>query len=70
MLAPARTPGVLIVRLNNEIVSILRTSELHGSLLAQGAELAAGTPEEFSAFIKSETARLKKVVEIAGIRVD
>jgi len=70
MLAPARTPGQLIGKLNAEIISILKTPELQASLLAQGAELATGTPEEFAAFIKSETARLKKVVEIAGIRME
>jgi tripartite-type tricarboxylate transporter receptor subunit TctC len=70
MLAPARTPGELVARLNKDMVSILRTSEMQASLLAQGAELAAGTPEEFAAFIRSETARLRKVVEIAGIRMD
>lgn len=70
MLAPARTPGELIGRLNFEIVSILRTSEMQASLLAQGAEPAAGTSEEFVVFIRSETARLKKVVETARIRMD
>ena len=70
MLAPARTPAPIIGKLNTDIVSILRTSELQSSLLAQGSELAAGTPAEFSAFIRSETARLKKVVDLAGIRME
>jgi tripartite-type tricarboxylate transporter receptor subunit TctC len=48
----------------------MKTAELRSSLLAQGAELAAGTPEEFAAFIKSETARLRTVVEVAGIRME
>jgi tripartite-type tricarboxylate transporter receptor subunit TctC len=70
MLAPARTPAPIIGKLNADLVSILRTPELQSSLLAQGAELAAGTPEEFAAFIRSETARLKKVVDVAGIRME
>jgi len=70
MLAPARTPAPIIGKLNADIVSILRTSELQSLLLAQGSELAAGTPAEFSAFIRSETARLKKVVDVAGIRME
>lgn len=70
MLAPARTPAPIISKLNADFVSILRTSELQASLLAQGSELAAGTPAEFSAFIRSETARLKKVVDVAGIRME
>ncbi len=70
MLAPARTPGQIIGKLNTDIVSILKTPELQTSLLAQGAELVAGTPQEFAAFITSETARLKKVVDLAGIRME
>lgn len=70
MLAPARTPGPIIGKLNHEIVSILKTPELQASLHAQGAEFVAGTPEEFATFIKSETARLKKVIEVAGIRAE
>lgn len=69
MLAPARTPEKLIGKLNHDVVSNLRAPDVQASLLAQGAELAAGAPEEFAAFIKSETARLKKVVETAGIRM-
>lgn len=70
MLAPGRTPRKLISKLNHDVVSIVRTSEVQALLLAQGAEHAAGTPEEFAAFMKSETARLRKVVEIAGIRMN
>ena len=70
LLAPARTPAPIIGKLNADIVSVLNTSELQSLLLAQGSELAAGTPAEFSAFIRSETARLKKVVDVAGIRME
>lgn len=70
MLAPARTPVKLIAKLNSDVVSHLRSSEMQESLLGQGAEVAAGTSEEFAVFIRSETARLKKVVETAGIRMN
>jgi tripartite-type tricarboxylate transporter receptor subunit TctC len=29
-----------------------------------------GTPEEFGAFIRSETVRFKKVIELAGLRAE
>jgi tripartite-type tricarboxylate transporter receptor subunit TctC len=41
---------------------------MKSALFEQGAEPAAGTPEEFEAFIRSETLRFKKVIEVAGIR--
>jgi len=70
MLAPVRTPAALIVKLNREIVEILQSPAMQATLRAQGAEPAPGTPEEFAAYIQSETVKLKKVIEVAGIRAD
>ena len=46
----------------------LRTSGMNFVLLERGAEPVAGTPEEFGAFIRSETVRLKKMIELADIQ--
>jgi tripartite-type tricarboxylate transporter receptor subunit TctC len=70
MLAPARTPPALVARLNREIVEILRSSEMRTTLLAQGAEAAPGTPDEFAAFISSESAKMKKLIEVTGMRAE
>lgn len=70
MLAPARTPAALIAKLNRDVVAILQTPELKAALLLHGAEPAPGTAEQFAAFIRSETARLKKLIDVAGIRVE
>lgn len=70
MFAPARTPSDLIGRLNRDMVEILRTPASQAWLLAQGAEPSPGTPQAFAAFVKSETAKWKKVIEASGTRVD
>lgn len=70
MLAPARTPVPLIARLNRDIVQILNTTAMQSTLRAQGAEPAPGTPAEFAAFIRSETTKYGKVVQIAGMHVE
>jgi tripartite-type tricarboxylate transporter receptor subunit TctC len=70
MLAPARTPPALIPRLNREIGEILKTPDMKKTLFAQGAEARPGTPEEFSAFINSESGKMKKLIELTGMRVD
>ena len=70
MLAPAQTPAALVSRLNREMVEILQTPVMRNVLLAQGAEPAPGTPDEFTAFIKTETVKLNKVIELAGIRAE
>jgi len=70
LLAPARTPPAVIAKLNHDIGEILRTPEMRATLLAQGAEAAPGTPEEFAAFITSESAKMKSLVELTGMRAD
>jgi tripartite-type tricarboxylate transporter receptor subunit TctC len=70
MLAPARTPPALVGRLNRDIGEILRTPAMRATMLAQGAEAAAGTQEEFAAFIASESAKMKKLIELTGMRAD
>jgi tripartite-type tricarboxylate transporter receptor subunit TctC len=41
---------------------------MRASLLDQGAEPVPGTPEEFAAFIKSETLKWGRVIKTAGIK--
>jgi tripartite-type tricarboxylate transporter receptor subunit TctC len=62
MLARARTPATLIGRLNREIGDVVRAPFMRTALLTQGAEPTPGSPQEFSAFIKLETAKLGKVM--------
>ena len=68
--SPARTPPALVARLNRDIGEILRSSAMRATLLAQGAEAAPGTPDEFAAFIDSESASMKKLIELTGMRAE
>jgi tripartite-type tricarboxylate transporter receptor subunit TctC len=70
MLAPARTPVALIERLNRDINDVLRTSMIRTTLLAQGAEPAPGTPQEFAAFMRNETMKLGKLIDQIGLRAE
>ena len=68
MLAPAATPRELIVRLNAELTKALTAPDLKERLGAAGIEPMTSTPEQFAAFIKSETVRYAKVIKDAGIK--
>jgi tripartite-type tricarboxylate transporter receptor subunit TctC len=68
MLAPAATPHEIISRLNGELTKALSAPDLKERLAAAGIEPVTGTPEQFAAFIKSETARFAKVIKEAGIK--
>ena len=68
LLTPVRTPAALVARLNREVVDILQAPLLRSILLEQGSEPRPGAPEEFAAFIKSETVKWGKVIKTAGIK--
>jgi len=67
IVAPAGTPRAAIDRLNAAVKKIVATPELKARLDAEGAQAAAGTPEEFGAFIASEMERWGAVLRKAGI---
>jgi tripartite-type tricarboxylate transporter receptor subunit TctC len=68
LLAPAGTPKEIIARLNREAVAVLRSPEIAARLANDGTEIVAGTPEEFGAYLRSETEKWAKVVKAAGIK--
>ncbi len=66
--APAKTPEAVIAKLNQEIVRVLNRAEVKERFVSTGVETVGSTPEEFGATVKSEMARLGKVIRDAGIR--
>jgi tripartite-type tricarboxylate transporter receptor subunit TctC len=70
VLAPAGAPKAIITKLNAEIVKILGMPDVKERLSAVGIETLGSTPEQFAAFIKSETAKWAKVVKASGARLD
>jgi tripartite-type tricarboxylate transporter receptor subunit TctC len=70
VLAPKATPRGVVMKLNGEIVAILRLPEVKDRLLAEGAEPVGNSPEQFGEFIKSEIAKWGKVIRAAGLRAE
>lgn len=70
LLAPAGTPKDVLARLNTEAVRALRSPDVADKLSSQGAEPAPGSPEEFTAFIRSEIEKWTKVVKAANMQVE
>ena len=68
--APAKIPVAIINRLNQEMVRLLRQPDVKEKFLATGVEPAGNSPEEFAAYIKSDMARLNKLIKDAGIKVE
>ena len=70
ILAPAKTPGPVISRLNEGLVRILNRNDVKERFLGAGIETVGSTPQEFAITIKTEMDRLGKVIKDAGIRGD
>jgi tripartite-type tricarboxylate transporter receptor subunit TctC len=68
MFAPAATPAAIISRLNDEVVRVLKKPEVKDRFFSIGVEAVGSSPEEFAATVKSEMARLGKMLRDAGIR--
>jgi len=67
MVAPAGTPKEIIATLNKAAVAALKDPAVVSKLSSQGAILVGDTPDEFRAFIASETAKWAKVIKDAGV---
>jgi tripartite-type tricarboxylate transporter receptor subunit TctC len=70
MLAPAGTPPAVIAKLNRDIGEIMQTPAMQATLLAQGASVAVGTPAQFGAYISSESDKMKRLIELTGMRAE
>jgi tripartite-type tricarboxylate transporter receptor subunit TctC len=68
VIVPAGTPRAIVERLNREINAVLAIPEQRESIVANGGEVAGGTPEAFRDFIRGETAKWGEVVRTAKIQ--
>ncbi len=64
------TPAAIINRLNQEIVRFTALTEVKDKFTSAGIEMTGSTPDQFTAIIKSDVARLSKVIKDAGIHSD
>lgn len=70
VLATAGTSKAIVAHLYRELLKVVSMPDAQEALKREGLELSTGTPEEFAALIKSETALWAKVIKEAGIRAD
>ena len=70
LFAPAGTPPEIVRRWNAEVMRIMRSPDIQARLPVDGARFTPNTPEQFSAFVKSEIAKWAPVVRASGARVE
>lgn len=69
VLAPAKTPEKIIIRLSTEISKVMQMSDVKTRLQSDGAVPIGGTPEQFAVYLEAQIGKWAKVVQAAGIQV-
>ena len=68
--APAGTPAAAVSRLNAETVKALQQPAMRELLAKQGVDPAGGTPEQFAAHMRAETAKWSRLIRDAKMRIE
>jgi tripartite-type tricarboxylate transporter receptor subunit TctC len=68
--APAGTPREVIARLADETRKALGAEEARTLLGRQGFDVVAGPPEEFQKWIRAESTKWGRVIQVSGATVD
>ena len=69
-LAPAGTPPAILAQVQAEVARISKLPDIRERLTAAGFEVVGGSSDAFAALIKSNHARLGKVIRDAGIKAE
>ena len=67
MLAPAKTPHEVVLKLNAEVVKTLNMPDVKARLASLGTEPMPMTPEAFDAFIRTEVEQALRLAKAANL---
>jgi tripartite-type tricarboxylate transporter receptor subunit TctC len=70
ILARGGTPPGIVTTLNADIARVLKSPDIRDRLAPEGAEVAAGSPAAFAAFIQTEIERVRKLAKFTEIKLD
>ena len=67
LFVPARTPPAIVNRLHRETVQVVKSADVTEKLQSAAVETVGDTPAQLLARVKADMARMKKVIDAAGI---
>ena len=70
LFAPAGTPPAIVAKWNADVTKILTSPDVRAKLMADGAEPAPDTPEQFAQMIARELAKYARIIKASGAKVD
>lgn len=68
VLVPAKTPKAIVTRLHAEMVKTLNQPDVKERFASLGMNTVGSTPQEFAAYIRSETGKWAKVIKAIGLK--
>ena len=68
VLLPAGTPKVIADKFRADLVKVMQDPDVKTKFASLGVDAVNGTPEQFGAYIKSETAKYAKLIKDQGIK--
>jgi tripartite-type tricarboxylate transporter receptor subunit TctC len=70
VLLPAGTPKSIADKFHADLVRVMQDAGVKEKFALLGVDALSGTPEQFGAYIKAESAKYAKLVKEAGIRAE
>jgi len=67
--APAGTPAPVVATLSTELRRAINTPQVRDKLKADGVNVVASTPEEFTAFVKTEIDKWAQIIRTANVKL-
>lgn len=68
MSVPAGTPRDIVMKLHAEATRAIQSPDIRDRMSAEGAEFVGDTPEQFTAFLKTELVKWGKAVKASGAK--
>ncbi|MDQ2765619.1 MAG: tripartite tricarboxylate transporter substrate-binding protein, partial [Gemmatimonadota bacterium] len=68
VLLPAGTPKAIAEKFRADLVKVMQDPEVKEKFASLGVDAVSGTPEQFGAYIKSETAKYAQLIKDQGIK--
>ena len=70
IVVPARTPQIVIARLNGEFNKLLQTADMRERLMVLGSDIIGGEPKQLSDYMRVEIPRWAKVIKESGAKAE
>jgi tripartite-type tricarboxylate transporter receptor subunit TctC len=70
LVAPAATPRETLLQLNNDILKVLKQTDLQKKIADLGADVVGNPAEAFGAAMRAESAQWAEIIKAASIRVE